>query len=76
MKRKIRFLITVGSYFPEKGYDQDAFLPILPVGGEFKCLEFEFETDKPENSFDNAIKELRKRMEGDSFHYWYWWWIE
>ena len=72
MKKKIRFLITVGSYFPEKQYEQHI---VLPVGGHLENIEFEFETDESGNAMNNAFDELDKRMI-DMYHIWYWWWIE
>jgi hypothetical protein len=76
MKRKIKFLITVNSYYPKR---HSGYQLIFPMGGEQEYHEFEFETDddKPSREdFDIAYKELRKIMGIVSYHIWYWWWIK
>ena len=76
MKRRIKFLVTVGSYFPEKR-SHEPF--VFPIGGEQELVNIEFETknDKPSrDDFDIACKELRKTMRIKSYHIWYWWWKE
>ena len=61
IKRKISFWIQDTSPFPA-WIDLD------------KAIEFK--TDKPENSFDNAIKALRKEMRDTPFHVYYWHWLD
>jgi hypothetical protein len=76
MKRRIKFLITVGSYFPEKRFDYEL---VFPVGGEQELIDIEFKTDNDKPSMDDldiAYKELRKTMGVVSYHIWYWWWKE
>jgi len=73
MKKKINFIITVGSYFPKRHSD---YQHIFPVGGEQETHTFEFETDKPENAMDDAFKTLATHMGNTGYHIWYWSWIE
>lgn len=68
MKRKIKFEITVGSKWV------DGFT--WPQGGAFQFRIIEFETDKPENSMRDAEDALRKAMGVESYHIWYWDWMD
>lgn len=77
MKRKIKFQITVGSHFPRG----DDYVPKnmqeveLPVGGEEKIIEIEFETDNA-NPMKDAEEALKVKMGDKQYHIWYWWWLD
>ena len=73
MKRKIKFLITVNSYFPKRHSDYQL---IFPIGGEQEYHEFEFEPTGKESILDEAFAILREKMGNEIYHVWYWWWIE
>lgn len=71
MKRKIEFNITVGSVLPEKEYEGQI---LLPLGGTWVFQTIEFETDniKP---MDDALVALKEEMKNESYHIWYWTWL-
>lgn len=66
MKRTIQFYITVGSAWAGE---------MTPIGGEPKTVIIEFETDN-EHPLEDAEAELKNKMKGQSYHIWYWDWIE
>jgi len=74
MKRKIKFLITVGSYYPDTRDTVDKI--VFPTGGEPEIRLIEFEVDSPKNAMDDAFRELSEDMGSTPYHIWYWWWLE
>ncbi len=73
IQKKIKFLITVGSYVPKEMYEHQL---ILPVGGEPEIMTIEFEVEESKRAMDDAFRELSEKMVGTPYHIWYWWWIE
>jgi hypothetical protein len=69
--RKIRFLITEGSHFPEKKYEGHLR---LPIGGIEKNIDIEFDTKEEESPMDTAFDKLKEVMGTTTYHIWYWWW--
>ena len=75
MKRKISFEVTVGSVLPERECPVEHMRDVrLPVGGDLQSVELEFETDGA-NPMKDAEDALRDKMNGQSYHIWYWDWL-
>jgi len=72
MKRKINFLITIGSYWPEKEYEDQI---VFPRGGYFSRKEIEFETDNV-NPMNDAYEALKEERGNTPYHIWYWTWLD
>ena len=75
IKRKIRFEITVNSYWPSR-IDNRPSLPVLREDGYIQYRIIEFETDTLENSMLNAEKALKEEMGSTLYHIWYWTWLD
>ena len=73
MERKIRFDLTIGSYWPEKRTNPVEL--VFPTGGERQLKDVVFETDNV-TPLDDAIDALEKEIGDQSYHIWYWYWIE
>jgi hypothetical protein len=80
MKRKIRFEITINTYWlhpdriPEHTWEVE-----LPVGGsdaKFEERTITFDEVSDEMPFDTACRELKKAMGNTPYHIWYWTWIQ
>lgn len=75
MKKKIRFLVSLGSKWPvdHAFLVQDRIFE-LPVGGTQENIEIEFETDNIDVLKD-AFKALKEHLNRSDYHIWYWWWL-
>ena len=78
MKRKITFLLTVGSHWEHPNRIPEHMWEVeFPQGGDpsYKTIEFETDGIKP---FDDATKALEKHMKAEgtnAYHIWYWDWL-
>ncbi len=83
MKRKIVFLVTVGSHWP---IDHNVFMenvqlrePRLPEGGYGIQVEVDVDEDETNTNMKAATDALEVHMKehfpNESYHIWYWWWL-
>jgi hypothetical protein len=76
MKRKIEFEITIGSYWEPSSMLPEHLADIkFPQGGTHTNITIELETDN-KNPMKDAEDALAKSMKDQSYHIWYWTWLD